>query len=227
MNKKYINNKGIALYTLVVTIIVIIILATISLNWVFGGDGIINAAAEAKRQQEIAGITEVLELQKADVAGDEGHGSVPMDMYLEEIQESGKMPYEVTEIDIVDETYTYITIDDKYEYLLEQEDNGNLKIIFQGEIKELAPRIRNVEISNTTNSIDVIVTATRAEKYVFYIKEKDDTEYVKQEENETGKCSFKNLTQNTEYSIKVEAVNRNGQDEREIDRKTSEMVDDH
>ena len=224
INKKYINNKGITLIAMVVTIIVLIILAGISLNLVIGKNGIMTRAEEQKDAQAIADITERLELKKADVSFESEKGNVPIDAYIEEVTTSDKMLYEITSVERVDSENAYIIVEDKYEYLLEQEESGNLKITYQGDVEKLSPRIQNIVVSSTTNKIEVEVTAVRADKYVFYIKDKDSAEYTKKEENTSGKYEFKDLSQNKEYSIKVEAVNDNGKDEREINRTTGQMT---
>ena len=54
MNKKYRNNKGITLIAMVVTIIVLIVLAGVTINLVIGENGIITKAKEQKIQQEVA-----------------------------------------------------------------------------------------------------------------------------------------------------------------------------
>ena len=56
--KRIQENKGITLIALVVTIVVLIILATVSINAVFGDNGIIKKAERAKEVQENAGKRE-------------------------------------------------------------------------------------------------------------------------------------------------------------------------
>ena len=56
------NTKGITLIALVVTIIVLIILAGVSINLVFGNLGIVTKAKEAKRMQEQAELNEQIAL---------------------------------------------------------------------------------------------------------------------------------------------------------------------
>ena len=48
LNKKFKRNKGITLIALVVTIIVLLILAGISISMLTGQNGILNRASEAK-----------------------------------------------------------------------------------------------------------------------------------------------------------------------------------
>ena len=62
LNKiKHNNIQGITLIALVVTIIILIILAGVSINLVLGDNGIITKAKYAKEQQEMAQIKEKLE----------------------------------------------------------------------------------------------------------------------------------------------------------------------
>ena len=61
--KKIINQKGITLIALVVTIIVLIILAGISINLLLGDNGIIKKAQDAGIAQEKADIIEQIQLQ--------------------------------------------------------------------------------------------------------------------------------------------------------------------
>ena len=60
------KNKGITLIALVVTIIVLLILAGISINMLTGQNGILNRAAEAK---EKTGIAQQDEEEKKDPCG--------------------------------------------------------------------------------------------------------------------------------------------------------------
>lgn len=62
-NKNMRNSKGITLVALVVTIIVLIILAGVSINLVLGDNGIIIKVHEARQAQEIAEIKENLQME--------------------------------------------------------------------------------------------------------------------------------------------------------------------
>ena len=59
------KEKGITLVSLVVTIIILIILAGVSINLLLGENGVITKSKEAKRAQEIAEIKEKLSLEIA------------------------------------------------------------------------------------------------------------------------------------------------------------------
>lgn len=70
INKNYRleNNNGITLIVLVITIVLLIILSGISINLVFGENGIIQRAQNASKSQTIAQIQEKLELEKVAIA---------------------------------------------------------------------------------------------------------------------------------------------------------------
>ena len=64
------NSKGITLVALVVTIIVLLILAAVSINLVAGGDGILGKATTAVNETNKAKITEEIELAMAELKTD-------------------------------------------------------------------------------------------------------------------------------------------------------------
>ena len=60
------NNKGITLVALVITMVILIILATVTINFTFGDDGIITKANQAKYMAELSTFQEELGLYKAN-----------------------------------------------------------------------------------------------------------------------------------------------------------------
>ena len=123
------RNHGITLVALVITIIILIILAGVSINIVLGDNGIISKAKQTKKIQDIARILEKLELEKAEVAIKNGN-IVRLDTYLQHIQNKGI----IEENDILDpwnivDGTCYILVEDKYTFLIEQQGN-DLKITY-------------------------------------------------------------------------------------------------
>ncbi len=219
------KEKGITLISLVITIIILIILSGVTLQVTIGKNGLITRAQKQKEEQEIIIITEELEIRKATVAV-ENNGKVTIEDYLEYLQGNGKLQNnEITSVEEENEENTYIIVDDKYTYLLQEEKNGNLLIIYEGKAGKLKPRIVNLTVTNTTNSISVTVEAKRAKEYTFYIKDTISGDYGNaQKTNETGEYKFENLNQNAEYYIKVEVKNENGTVETEVTRKTEQVT---
>lgn len=64
--KKYKEHKGITLIALVVSIIVLLILAGISINMLTGQNGILNRATEAKEKTETSSVDEKRKLAQAE-----------------------------------------------------------------------------------------------------------------------------------------------------------------
>ena len=75
------NNKGITLVALVVTIVVLLILAGVSINLVLGDNGIITKAKEAQRksaeatQNDLIGMNELAQQLEEKINGSTGSGS--------------------------------------------------------------------------------------------------------------------------------------------------------
>ena len=223
LKKKIKNSRGITMISLVVIIIILIILAGVSSEILIGKNGIVTRAEKSREEQKIAELSEKLELVKAPTQVDKLDTVITVDEYLEELQQPNAVDFSVDEIERVDEDNAYVTVADKYVFLVEYKEDKTLIITYQGKAKELKPRITKIELSNTTNSITAKVEATRAEKYKFYIKDKIDGEYEYKEEDKKGEYTYSNLGQNKEYYIKIEAINRNGQVEREVKRTTGGM----
>ena len=61
------KNKGITLIALVITIIILIILAAITINAVFGENGLILRAQEAKFKTEVSGIKDLVDVKRVEI----------------------------------------------------------------------------------------------------------------------------------------------------------------
>ncbi len=68
--KKLKENKGITLIALVVTIIILIILAGVSISTLTGQNGIIDNASKAKQSTKDAGDLEYLQVKAYDILTD-------------------------------------------------------------------------------------------------------------------------------------------------------------
>ena len=92
MQSKLSNAKGITLIALVITIVVLIILASVAINITVGENGIFNRAIQAKEQFEMAAVKEKLNLAILEVQTGEaiGGNSISLDDMLTKLQE--KLP---------------------------------------------------------------------------------------------------------------------------------------
>ena len=219
MINKLKNEKGITLIALVVTIIVILILAFISLSLVLGQDGLFKKASDAGKLQKIKNTQEILEVQALSArANTVLSGENVVDEFLNIIKKDNL----ITDNDIDEEYGLFITVDG-LEFKIEEENN-NVKIIYQGEKDKLTPSIQTCIINNTTNSITVETSGRNINSFNYYIKESEEGEYELKGNNTTGKYAYLDLEQDKTYYIKIEAVNNNGTDVKEYTKTTGTVT---
>ena len=89
------NKQGITLVALVITIVILIILATVAINFAFGNNGLINRAEDAKKYyaNDTAYTEEALsnvESYISEIVGEEGEDIEPGEITLVKMFENGK-----------------------------------------------------------------------------------------------------------------------------------------
>lgn len=218
------KQNGITMVALVVTIIVLIILAGVSINMLVGDNGIITNAKEAGEKQKIAELAEKLELEKAPVAI-EHRGEVLIADYLEHLKEEGIATDE--NIETINELQYYITLSEKYVFLAEEINNRDVKITYMGEPGEIPPRITNLAIESTSNQISVQAEGLRLDngEYTYFIKREKEEEYGESvASNNTGTYTYEDLEQNHIYYIKVEIKTPYGTASKEATKTTETIV---
>ena len=131
---KLLENKGITLIALVITIIILIILAGVSLTLILGENGIITKVKDAKQKQDIARITEKLELLKGPVLIDKT--VVNLNDYLQILQEKTE-EYNINDIERVNENNVYAVLEGKYKFLITDTENGNVIITYEGLVGQM------------------------------------------------------------------------------------------
>ena len=123
VNKKCIHNKsGITLISLIVTIIVLLILAGISITTLTGENGIIKQSKSAKEETEISEEKEVIQKSVINVIGNNKHGELKLDEFEKELNLNTKN--EKTEI-IDDENNIIIKFTERQRYY-EIDKEGNI-----------------------------------------------------------------------------------------------------
>ena len=121
--------RGITIISLVVTIVVLLILAGVSVSLVIGNNNLFDKAKSTQKVQTIAGIKEALELEKADIQV-EGK-TVNLENYLEQIS-TGKKNYDLSSTEKLDDKNAYIIVNDQYKFLLKDKENGDVEITYEG-----------------------------------------------------------------------------------------------
>ena len=114
------GTKGITLVALVVTIIILLILAGVSINLLTGQNGLINRAKDSKIQTEIASIKEQIQI---DIIGkqSENNGNISEDSLKEILEKYGTLSEEEK---ITDKT---LTTKENYEIKVSDIWNGTTK----------------------------------------------------------------------------------------------------
>jgi len=124
------TNKGITLVALVITIILLLILAGLTISSIVNNN-MIQKAQEAKEKTEIAGYSERLEMSKSSVALG-NRGDVELDKFIEQIYEDKIVPNgNITKIDeekakvVTEEGYVFVITGDVIEYVGKGEEGEN------------------------------------------------------------------------------------------------------
>ena len=219
------KQNGITLVALIVTIIVLLILAGISIQ-ALTNQGLSGQAENARKETKRAQVTEWLNLKLIEEQMNNPTGTA--EQIIEAIRLSSKGNKELTQMGksvIVDEETSTVEngqIVDIYFYVQVDEDVYKVEMAgakFMGG-KEKFPPVMIVEnVTNTTNSITMKIKTSRNEegKIDFYIKKEGETEYTnpkyttKGEEAKGLEYTFTGLEQNKKYNIKIVATAKNGQ----------------
>ena len=191
------KQQGITLVALVLTIIIIIILATVAINFIFGENGLITRAQQAKLQQEIETARETLTMVLGDAfvekkinPGYDKNGF--LDDFIKEREPNVYLEEKAIGLD-----GHVFGLDRSVPELGE----------YQGELE--GPRIQEIKVTNeTTNSASIEVIALNAENATYEYWYKNDAEGEEQwkkveTDNKSNTCTIEGLTQGEIYNIRV------------------------
>ena len=128
------ETKGITLIALVVTIVVLLILAGVTVSLVIGNDGLFDRAKSTQKIQTVASIKEALELEKVDIQVE--NKKVDLENYLEQIS-NGKKNYDLSSKEKIDDKTAEIIINDEHKFLVKDKENGDVEISYEGIAKGL------------------------------------------------------------------------------------------
>ena len=106
MNKRVIKvEKGVTLVALVITIIVLLILAGISISMLTGENGILKKATESKEKTEKADIIEQIQIEIIAVQGNNLNSEISESELKEILESYGTLSGE-EDVDLLDQTLT-------------------------------------------------------------------------------------------------------------------------
>ena len=229
------NKKGITLIALVVTIVVLLILAGITINLLFSNGGIFDIVNQAKIEYEIGALKDRINNVIADWSIERAvDSSITVDDLWDKMVDADI-------IDNPDEDVSGPTKDgenDRYElttnegYIVEIiiSPDGNVSIgdVVKGD--KLPPKIGEITATIQSNSIHIEVEITRSEGEVslsYYYKKDGEPDSSYQTLKEGVKeltADFTGLEQQKVYNIKVVVKDENGTSEKVINVTTGELT---
>ena len=212
------KNRGITLVAMVITIVILLILAGISISNLTN-TGLLSktkeAKLEAKRSQVIEWLNLKLMEEQSTTESKTEHQIIEatkenVEKNKEDLEKIGKVN-SIEDVKTEEDgekvsPYFYVTLDnDVYKV-----ENSSVKYV--GEQGKFPPVIKNLKLTNTTNSVTVEVTTSRNNngKYAYYIKSENDKDYKLGKETKESTYKFEGLEQGIKYSVKVvvEAPNK-------------------
>ena len=163
------KEKGITLVALVVTIIILLILAGITIQMISGNNSLINNAVSAKEQSEIDNEKEIIEIATVHAMGKDKYGNIKkvgLETQLEPYQT--QMPTEVTEDSDLNLLYVKFTDSGR---IYQIDIDGN--VIYLGNEQELRNKV-NIEASPESNTTPQLVQFVDLTVSTFLEKEDDE-----------------------------------------------------
>ena len=127
---KEMRNKGITLIALAITIIVLLILASITIGAISGDNGILNNAGKAKEDTEISQEKEIIQTAAVQSMGNNKRGNLERDEFEKELNKQSKQTGTIEVSDIGEEFEVFFTESERY---YEVDKDGNVTQIITEE----------------------------------------------------------------------------------------------
>ena len=227
------KQKGITLIALAVTIVVLLILAGITINMLFGSDGLFNISNQAKERYEIGALKDKINNVIADWSIERlTKPGITVDDLWDKMVEADIITDPETDVEGPEkegENDVYqVTTNEGYVVEVIVMPDGSVVIGDAVKGDKLPPKIVSVETTSGTNNIQLTVTMNRWENgTISYYYKKDgeeDSSYKTFKENTTElTANIEGLEQNVVYNIKIVAENENGSTEKVVNETTGEL----
>ena len=208
------KERGITLIALVITIIVLLILAGISISMISSQDGILNEATGAKEKMNNAEAVEQVQLAVMASYNDEGqinYGNLKTE--LNKIKKITPITEEITSLPFV------VNIDGNR---IQIRNNGTV-----GEYENLNILLKVLNTESDKISVQANVEGKENITYKYYIKTEAETDdkYVLKHEGKETTYEYTSLIAAESYSIKVEAIDENeNKGEKILVQKTNKKI---
>lgn len=208
--EKNINGRnGITLIALVVTIVVLLILAGITMSLIFSRDGIINRAQEADEQQMIAAVRERLEVAKGTAFID-GKGYIIPERYFEIIEEEGIINNKDENVLELREAKYEVVTKDGYIFIITlipqpdtiQDPVQDIEIEYDRKSDESNVKLNVEDVTSRSVNVGIEGSNFGNGPYIYAYKKTTDENWTEITSDETT-YMIDGLEENTEYDIAV------------------------
>ena len=204
------NIQGITLIALVITIIVLLILAGITIGAITGENGIIGNAGQAKEEAEIANEKEIVDNATVQAMGNNKYGNIEeneLQKQLDKITSEGE-----TEVNDLGDEFEVAFIDSKRYYIVDKDGNvGDAQKIVEDESPGIITGSGTEEDPYVITSIeDLVVFSNMTNGAGIKFKEDGRTEEITEEDSFTDKYVILDTTLN--FKSKLSYVNSERKD---------------
>lgn len=207
------KNSGITLIALVITIIILLILAGISIATLTSNNRILTQTAKAKNETIISKEKEQIELAYISATIKKSEDNVSSDELQKELIQSIGSNKTLTTSN-GDETLTVFFIDTEHFYIVNKGQASKITIIDESDIKEAELSNVNILVSNLTRNSVTVYTDKEindAQKYVYYYKSSESSNYIYGGESNlyNEQVTISGLNSKNTYKIIVVAMDKN------------------
>ena len=210
------ETKGITLIALVITIVILIILATVAIGNITGSGGLLNRAQEGTEAYKVNEIKEKMEIAKATEWMD-SLGNITPDGYFEQLEQEGIIGDKDADVEAVNEEegIYQVTTDEGYIFEVTIDEDGNVDIEYAGKGEAVGPRVTGINlVGKTANSVEIEVETIRAEgaTYTYSYKKVSDSTYTTptNQDNSSNRYNYTGLAANETYNFKVVVTDKAG-----------------
>ena len=211
--KNRIRERGVTLIALVVTIIVLLILAGVTITAITGDNGIIKQAQDAAEATNYSQAREKIEMQILQSYNK--NGDIDLDKLTDnfiknipgaQIVDSSGNASEITEDNRITDLPATVIVDD-YEFTIW----GSGTVTGEGEEKPSQDKfnITSLNLTSTEDSITAKVQASNGNgaTYTYYYKLSSSSDWIEIHKGTETTCTIEGLEPGESYDIKVEATN--------------------
>lgn len=208
------SSQGITLLSLVVTIVILLILAGITIILVLSDDGIFKVTNQARIEHEIAVLKDRIEVIKVGWITDNfiDPPNITLDDFWNRLVDNNIIRNPKKDVTKIEEGLYELDTTEGYLVEVWIDDDENITIGDIIDKDKAVPKIRKVETSTTTNSITITVDVVRLYdgKLTYLYKLEDEAEYTKYKQTTETTVTIPQVLTNKMYNIQIIAENKNG-----------------